>query len=131
MGNQRKKSAVTIQKNVREMREKLERMEEELEAAREARYDTVGMYFYRYFSDCPEFDIIGMSDSKICRFMERLRWYYNSESYKWQSAIEEAEEEVSGHAGTSIFGDDNCEDNWNKWDEWEKIAAEEEEISDK
>lgn len=84
MGNRRKKSAVTIRKNVEELKQKLEQMEAELEAEKEARYSIVGMYFYEAFADCPAFDILVMSDSKIRRFMEMVRWYYDCQSYRHQ-----------------------------------------------
>lgn len=103
MGNRRKKSAVTIRKNVEEMRQKLEQMEAELEAQKEARYSIVGMYFYEAFADCPAFDILVMSDSKIRRFMEMVRWYYDCQSYRHQmSEVPEfADEVLDDWEGTS------------------------------
>lgn len=90
MGNRRKKSAVTIRKNVEEMRYKLEQMEAELEAAKEERYSVVGMYFYEAFADCPAFDILVMSDSKIRNFMEMVRWYYDCQT--WRNGMSEVPE---------------------------------------
>lgn len=105
MGNRRKKSAVTIRKNVEEMRQKLEQMEAELEAEKEARYAIVGMYFYKVFADCPAFDILVMSDSKIRNFMELVRWYYDCQSYRNQtSEVPEITGEVlDDWGGTSVL----------------------------
>lgn len=113
MGNKRKKSAITIQKNVAEMKEKLEQMEAELEAAKEARYATVGMYFSEAFSDCTAFDIVGMTDNKIRRFMQDLRWYYHCQTWRNEmSEVPEITDDVlTGCEGTSIsaslFGEVN------------------------
>ena len=85
MAAKRKKSASTIQKNVLEMQQKLIQMEEQLEAAKEARYATVGRYFAASFEDCPEFDLINMSNRKLERFIGIVRAFYTPQSYRMQS----------------------------------------------
>lgn len=87
MGNQRKKSAATIQKNLEKNKQKMLEMEAELEAAKEARYDTIARCFMNAFEDCVDFDLINMSDSKLQSFMHKLRRYYDSQIY-WNSVRE-------------------------------------------
>lgn len=87
MGNQRKKSAATIQKNLEKTKQKMLEMEAELEAAKEARYNTIARCFMNAFDDCVDFDLINMSDSKLQSFMHKLRRYYDSQIY-WNSVRE-------------------------------------------
>ena len=82
MGNQRKKSAATIQKNLEKTKQKMLEMEAELEAAKEARYDTIARCFMNAFDDCTDFDIINMSDSKVQSFMYKLRRFYDYQTYR-------------------------------------------------
>lgn len=85
MAAKRKKSASTIQKNVLEMQQKLLEMEEQLEAAKEARYAIVGRYFAAAFEDCPEFDLINMSNRKLERFIGIVRAFYTPQNFRMQS----------------------------------------------
>ena len=87
MGNQRKKSAASIQKSLEKTKQKMLEMEAELEAAKEARYDTIARCFMNAFEDCVDFDLINMSDSKLQSFMHKLRRYYDSQIY-WYSVRE-------------------------------------------
>lgn len=96
MAVKKKKSASTIQKNVLEMQQKLIEMEEQLEAAKEARYVTVGRYFAAAFDDCAEFDIINMSNRKLERFIGIVRAFYKPQSYRMHSADELEEDAEFG-----------------------------------
>ena len=82
MGKQRKKSAATIQKNLEKTKQKMLEMEAELEAVKEARYDTIAKCFMNAFDDCTGFDIINMSDSKLQSFMYKLRRFYDYQTYR-------------------------------------------------
>lgn len=96
MAAKRKKSASTIQKNVLEMQQKLLEMEEQLEAAKEARYATVGRYFAAAFDDCPEFDIVNMSNRKLERFIGIVRAFYAPQNFRMYSEDELEEDAEFG-----------------------------------
>lgn len=80
MENKRKKSRTAIHKNVEETRQKLREMEEELSILTQERYPFVGEAFANAFIDCPDFDLIKMTDAKIRQFMRHLYRLYRMDS---------------------------------------------------
>ena len=80
MATERKKRRTTIRKNVEETRQKLLEMEAELTALTEERYPMVGEAFADAFADCPDVDLVKMTDPKIRQFMRRLRRIYGFDS---------------------------------------------------